>query len=176
MRSKLQRPSRVTGFANVSKPRSVKGWIKVKSLMMSLFEASSSSNVNCDGLPVVARNRVNNGKQYKARSTCLRTVKFAYVVGPVSSWLLKVWASSKARMMRGWLSSVCLETLSRLWPCLALHQGWWWLLFPSLQRFNKFVAGGSRGEVIICSVYLFQGGCVTWSSVACWVRNLVGHF
>ena len=114
MRSKLQRPSRVTGFANVSKPRSVKGWIKVKSPMMSIFEASSSSNVNCDGLPVVARNRVNNGKQYKARSTCLRTVKFDHVVGPVSSRLLKVWASSKARMMRGWLSSVCLETLSRL--------------------------------------------------------------
>ena len=88
-RSKFQLPSKETLIANVSNPRSVKGQIN--------FKEPWTRDVNCDIFPVVDKKSENTGKHSKLQSTWLITLRF----DQVPRLLIKVWASSKARMMTG---------------------------------------------------------------------------
>ena len=97
-----------TFSANVSNPRSVKGWIRNNSPARILLETSSSgADVNWDILPVVERKSENSEKRCKARNTCRSALKFDHVPKSVTTRSVRVWASSKAKMTRG-SSSVLL--------------------------------------------------------------------
>lgn len=96
-RSKFQLPSKDTFIAKVSYPRSVKGRINFKEPCVTLSEESSTRDVNCDIFPVVDKKRENTGKRNKLQSTCLIALRF----DQFPRLIIKVWASSKARMMTG---------------------------------------------------------------------------
>jgi hypothetical protein len=85
-------------------------------------------------LPVVERKSENNEKQCKARNICRRALKFDHAPESVTTRSVRVWASSKVKMMRGSPSfvlriffgcdlvletSVLVAKVGDAWCCLA---------------------------------------------------------
>ena len=57
--------------------------------------------MNWDILPVVERKSENSEKRCKARNTCRSALKFDHAMESVTTRSVRVWASSKVKMMRG---------------------------------------------------------------------------